>query len=97
MILSCRSALYQNAPIGLQEQLLSVQASLRRLVTGRRALHRVAGEISASQWLPREAWEAWQLDRMRQLALHVGHDGFDLMPHATALGLAVMHRARQTV
>jgi len=70
MILSCRSALYQNAPIGLQEQLLSVQASLRRLVTGRRALQRVAGEISASQWLPREAWEAWQLDRMRQLALH---------------------------
>ena len=30
MILSCRSALYQNAPIRLQEQLLSVQASLRR-------------------------------------------------------------------
>lgn len=30
-----------------------------------------------------------------QLALHVGFDGFNLMPHATALGLAVMHRARQ--
>jgi ADP-ribose pyrophosphatase len=32
-----------------------------------------------------------------QLALHVGQGGFNLMPHATALGLAVMHRARQTV
>lgn len=30
-----------------------------------------------------------------QLAMHVGFDGFNLMPHATALGLAVMHRARQ--
>jgi ADP-ribose pyrophosphatase len=30
-----------------------------------------------------------------QLPLHVGFDGFNLMPHATALGLAVMHRARQ--
>lgn len=29
-----------------------------------------------------------------QLALHVGFDGFNLMPHATALGLAFMHRAR---
>lgn len=70
MILSCRSALYQNAPVGLQEQLLSLQAGLRRLVTGRRALHRVAGEISASQWLPRSAWETWQLEQMRQLASH---------------------------
>lgn len=31
-----------------------------------------------------------------QLASHVGFDGFNLMPHATALGLAVMHRARQS-
>jgi ADP-ribose pyrophosphatase len=29
-----------------------------------------------------------------QLALHVGFDGFNLMPHATALGLAFMHRSR---
>ena len=30
-----------------------------------------------------------------QLTMYVGFDGFNLMPHATALGLAVMHRARQ--
>ncbi|KAB2963740.1 phenylacetate--CoA ligase family protein [Zoogloea sp.] len=70
MILSCRSALYQNAPVNIQEQILSLQAGLRRLVTGHRALRRVAGEISASQWLPRSAWEAWQLERVRQLASH---------------------------
>lgn len=30
-----------------------------------------------------------------QLPAHVGFEGFNLMPHAMALGLAVMHRARQ--
>jgi len=30
-----------------------------------------------------------------QLTMYVGFDDFNLMPHATALGLAVMHRARQ--
>jgi ADP-ribose pyrophosphatase len=29
-----------------------------------------------------------------QLSEQVGHEGFNLMPHATALGLAFMHRAR---
>jgi ADP-ribose pyrophosphatase len=29
-----------------------------------------------------------------QLALRVGFEGFNLMPHATALGLAFMHRSR---
>jgi ADP-ribose pyrophosphatase len=29
-----------------------------------------------------------------QLPAHVGFDGFNLMPHALALGLAVMHRGR---
>lgn len=31
------------------------------------------------------------------LPLHVGFEGFNLMPHATALGLAFMHRARLAV
>lgn len=31
----------------------------------------------------------------RQLPEHVGFEGFNLMPHAMALGLAFMHRARQ--
>lgn len=30
------------------------------------------------------------------LTQHVGFDGINLMPHATALGLAVIHRARQS-
>lgn len=32
-----------------------------------------------------------------QLSLDVGFDGFNLMPHATALGLAFMHRSRLAV
>ena len=30
-----------------------------------------------------------------ELSRHVGFDGFNLMPHATALGLAAMYRARR--
>ena len=70
MIVSCRSPLYQLAPVALQERLLSWQTRLRRWLTRPAALAQTRHAIADSQWLSREGWQSLQFAAVRDLALH---------------------------
>jgi phenylacetate-CoA ligase len=67
---SSHSALYRSVAPPLQERLLAAQSHLRALLTEHDTLRRTRRAIEHSQWLPREGWQALQLEEARSLALH---------------------------